>query len=200
MGKGKLLIPVVVLSLLLAACGGAVGDRDREAFLAVRTALLARESISLRADLRADYGDRVYDYRLSYRGGAEGGILRVEAPLELAEVEVELREDHARVRYGDLMLDTGALVREESPLQAFPLMIRAWLRGSAAECWHERLYGEDCIAAEIHLGGPGEETKRVCRAWFRRRDGEPVYAELAENGRVCLTCRVLAWEEETPPV
>ena len=195
-----LLIALLILPLFLAACGGALGDREREDFLEIRAALLERGEFRLRAELRADYGDRVYDYRLAYAGNAEGGVLQIEEPLELKDILVELEEGHARLRYGDLCLDTGALAGEESPVQAFPLMIRAWLRGSAAECWHERLYGEDCIAAEIHLGGPGEETKRVCRAWFRRRDGEPVYAELAENGRVCLTCRVLAGEEETPPV
>ena len=47
-----LLIPC--LFLLLAACGGSLGDRDREAFLDIRAELLGRESLSLRADLRAD--------------------------------------------------------------------------------------------------------------------------------------------------
>lgn len=195
MRTGKLLFLFPVLALLLAACGGTVGDRDREAFLAVRTALLARESITLRANLRADYGDRVYDYRLSYTGGSEGGRLRVEEPLELAEVEVELEEGHARVRYGDLMLDTGALVDRESPVQAFPLMIRAWLRGSVAECWQERLDGVDCVAAEIHLGEVGAEDRLLCRAWFRRDSGEPVYAELSKDGRVCVFCRMLSEKE-----
>ena len=191
MGSGKLFAFVPLLALLLSACGGTVGDRDREAFLAVRTSLLERESISLRADLRADYGDRVYEYRLAYTGTGEGGTLRVEAPLELEAVEVELKEDHARVRYGDLMLDTGALVREESPVQAFPLMIRAWLRGSVAECWHEDLDGIGCVAAEIHMGEVGAEDRLRCRAWFRLDTGEPVYAELEKDGRVCIFCRML---------
>ena len=98
------------------------------------------------------------------------------------------------------MLDTGALAGEESPVQAFPLMIRAWLRGSVAECWQERMEEEDCTAAEIHLGGAGAETSLVCRVWFRRSDGEPVFAELAAEGRVCLACRFLPRIEETPEV
>ncbi len=190
----------LILSLFLAACGGSLGDREREEFLEIRTALLEREEFRLRAELRADYGDRVYDYRLTYTGNGESGVLQIEEPLELKDIRVELEEGHVRLRYGDLMLDTGALAGEENPVQAFPLMIRTWLRGSAAECWQERLYGEDCVAAELHLGGPGEETRRVCRVWFRRADREPVYAELAEDGRVCLTCRILPWIEETPSV
>ena len=160
----------------------------------MRTALLERESLDLRADLRADYGDRVYDYRLSFSGNGEGGLLRVEEPLELAGVEVRLEDGRARLRYGDLMLDTGALARQQSPLQAFPLMIRAWLRGSVNQCWHERREGIDCVAAEIHLGEAGAEDRLLCRAWFRREDGQPVYAELASEGRVCLMCTLL------PPV
>ena len=194
------LLAALLASLLLSACGGSLGDREREDFLEIRTSLLEREKLSLRADLRADYGDRVYDYRLSYVGNAEEGVLRIEEPLELEDVRVELKKGHARLRYGDLMLDTGALAGEESPVQAFPLMIRAWLRGSVAECWHERMEEEDCTAAEIHLGGAGAETSLVCRVWFRRSDGEPVFAELAAEGRVCLTCRFLPRIEETPEV
>ena len=192
---------ILLLSLLLlTACGGSFGDREREEFLEIRTGLLAREELRLRADLKADYGDRVYDYRLAYVGTGESGILQIEEPLELKDIRVELEEGHARLRYGDLCLDTGALAGEESPVQAFPLMIRAWLRGSAAECWHESLFGEDCIAAELQIGGQGAETSLVCRAWFSRAGREPVYAELAAEGRVCLTCRCLPWIEETPGV
>ena len=194
------LYTLLFLPLLLSACGGAAGDREREEFLEIRADLLAREELRLRADLRADYGDRVYDYRLAYAGNGDGGVLRIEEPLELKDVRVELAEGHTRLRFGDLMLDTGALAGEESPVQAFPLMIRAWLRGSVAECWHERLYEADCLAAEIHLGRAGAETSLVCRVWFRRSDREPVYAELAAEGRVCLTCRTLPWVEETPSV
>ena len=194
------LYTLLFLPLLLSACGGAAGDREREEFLEIRADLLAREELRLRADLRADYGDRVYDYRLAYAGNGDGGVLRIEEPLELKDVWVELEEGHTRLRFGDLMLDTGVLAGEESPVQAFPLMIRAWLRGSVAECWHERLYEADCLAAEIHLGRAGAETSLVCRVWFRRSDREPVYAELAAEGRVCLTCRTLPWVEETPSV
>ncbi len=194
-------LPVLLLlSLLLSACGGTLGDREREEFLEIRAALLGREELDLRADLRADYGDRVYDYRLAYAGTADRGVLQIEEPLELRDIRVELEQGHARLRCGELMLDTGALAGKESPVQAFPLMIRAWLRGSVAECWRERLYGEDCVAAEIHLGGPGAETSLVCRAWFRRSGGEPVYAELAAEGNVCLSCRILPRAEETPSV
>ncbi len=196
-------MPKRVLSALLAlacllplsACGGSLGDREREEFLAVRGALLEKESLALRADLRADYGDRAYDFRLSYRGNAEGGTLEVEEPLELTGVAVELEEGHARLRYGDLMLDTGALTGGESPLQCFPLLIRSWLRGSVSQCWRERRDGVDCIAAEMHLGEAGAEDRLLCRTWFRREDGAPVFAELASQGRTCLTCVFLAAEE-----
>ena len=191
MRTGKLVFLAALLVVLLNACGGAAGDGDREAFLAIRAALLERESFSLRADLRADYGDRIYDYRLAYTGSGEGGVLRVEAPLELEALEVELEGDHARLRYGETILDTGALVGRESPVQAFPLMIRAWLRGSVAACWHEDLEGIPCVAAEIHLGEVGAEDRLLCRVWFRRDTGDPVYAELAKDGRVCLFCHML---------
>lgn len=200
MVRSAALFVMLLLPLLLAACGGALGDREREDFLEIRASLLEREEFSLRADLRADYGDRVYDYRLAYAGNAEKGVLQIEEPLELKDIRVELEEGHTRLRCGDVMLDTGALAGEESPVQAFPLMIRAWLRGSVAECWHERLYGEDCVAAEIHLGGAGAETSLVCRVWFRRSDREPVYAELESEGSVRLACRCLPRAEETPKV
>ncbi len=182
------LAAALVFTLLLTGCGGG-GDRDREAFLSLRTALLEQGELELTARLRADYGDRVYEYRLSYAGGAEGGLLTVEEPMELRGVRVQLEDGRARLGFGELQLDTGALVRELSPLQAFPLMIRAWLRGSVVSCWHERLEGEDCVAAEIDLSPAGENGRLSCRVWFRRGDPFPLLSELYADGRACLLCR-----------
>ncbi len=186
-----------VLVLIPAGCGGAVGDRDREAFLKLRTSLLEQGEVTLRADLRADHGDRVYACRLCYTGGAEGGLLQVEEPLELRDVSVRLAEGEARFLLDGLQLDTGALVREASPLQAFPLQLRAWLRGSVTQCWHETLNGISCVAAEMDVGGAGEDGRYRCRVWFSRETGSPVYSEIAVDGRVCLMCSYLPAEAGT---
>ena len=115
--------------------------------------------------------------------------------MELRDISVRLEDGKASFRLEDLLLDTGAAVREESPLQAFPLQLRAWLRGSVTQCWHETRNGVDCIAAEMDVGGAGEDGRYRCRVWFSRETGEPVYSEVAADGRACLLCVYLPPED-----
>ena len=190
MRTGKLIAVFLTLALL-TACGGTVGDRDREAFLAIRTALLARESLTLRADLRADYGDRVYDYVLSYAGSGEGGTLRIEEPLELEGIEAVLGDKGVTLRYDGFMLDTGAILGELSPLEAFPLLIRCWRSGFVTDCWRETWNGEACLTAQFDLTEAGAAEERLCVSRFRLSDGAPLEAELLADGRTVLLCRFI---------
>lgn len=158
----------------------------RGEFLEIRSAWLNAENVTLRASVRADYGTRVYDYVLSYAGGASGGTLTVEEPVMLAGVGVELGEKEAKLHYDGLEVDTGAILGDLNPVQAFPLLLQSWASGPVTECWEETRSGVRCIAAEFDLSAAGEPDVRLCRTWFSAETRKPFAAEMLENGRTVL--------------
>lgn len=189
MRRMLLLLPALVI--LLAGCGGG-GSREKQAFLALRTRWLEAREVSLHAELRADYGERVYDYTLLYTGDEETGLLQVEAPKLIEGVEVLLDAGRVTLRCQDTLLDTGAVAGRYSPLQALPLQLHAWRKASVLDCWRESRDGADCLVADLDLTGAGEAETLRCRAWFDAESGEPRFSELSVDGRTTVSCRFFA--------
>lgn len=176
---------VLCLMLLLTGCAGLGHDRRSE-FLRMRAKLLESPTFSLSASLRADYGERVYDFRLRYEGDERGGTLTVEEPLSIAGVEALISENDVLLRFEDFSLDTGAILGRLSPLEAFPLLICAWRTGSVTEAWREDYSGKACLVADIDLSAPGEEEKRSCRTWFDTESLAPLHSEVYADGTAVL--------------
>ena len=191
MGRRRRLALLVLSLLLLGGCGGR-SHGEKEAFLKLRAKWLEQGFFSLHSEMRADYGEKVYDYLLRYEGGGEGGVLTVEEPLLLEGVEAEIGEKGVTLRYDGFLLDTGAVLGNLSPLEAFPLLIRCWQSGCVTACWRDNWDGEACLAAEFDLTEAGETETRLCRSYFRAADGFPLGAELLADGYTVLSCRFLS--------
>ena len=187
MHKARLAPLLLLCCWLLGGCGGR-SHGEKAAFLKLRADWLSRDGVSLRAEMRADYGDRVYDYVLRYEGGGDGGVLTVLEPLELGGVEALIGEKGVALRYDGALLDTGAILGRLSPLEAFPLLIRCWQSGCLTDCWRESRNGEACLTAVFDLSEAGEPEERLCRTCFRVSDGAPLTAELTVDGAVVLSC------------
>ena len=181
----KRIFPLLVCILLLTGCAGRNHEKKQD-FLALRAKWLSVEQTELRAAARADYGDRVYDYVLRYVGGPSGGMLTVEEPEMLAGVGVELGEKGVTLHWDGAELDTGAILGDLNPVQAFPLLLRCWQSGPVLECWEETRDGIPCLTAEFDLSEAGSMDLRRCRTWFSAETGKPKAAELSENGRTVL--------------
>ena len=194
MGRTRRLLLLALSLCLLAGCGGR-SHSEKTAFLKLRAAWLEKGSVTLRSEVRADYGERVYDFLLSYEGGSDGGTLRVEKPLELEGIEAVVGETGVSLRYDGFLLDTGAILGNLSPLEAFPLLIRCWQSGFVTDCWRETWNGEACLTAQFDLTEVGAAEERLCVSRFRPSDGTPLEAELLADGRTVLTCRFI--EPET---
>ncbi len=190
MGRGRHWALLLLSLLLLGGCGGR-SHGEKAAFLKLRAKWLEQSEVSLRSEMRADCGDRVYDYLLRYEGSGEGGVLTVEQPLMLEGVEAEIGEKGVTLRYDGFLLDTGAVLGDLSPLEAFPLLIRCWQSGCVTACWRDTWEGEACLAAEFDLTKAGETETRLCRSYFRAADGFPLAAELVADGCTVLLCRFL---------
>ena len=175
------------LCLLFSGCLGR-SHSEKARFLKLRAAWLEAGEASLRSKVLADYGDRVYEFLLRYEGSAEGGILTVEEPWLIKNVEAELKKASVLLHYDGVMLDTGAILGSLSPLEAFPLLLRAWQSGSVTDCSRENWEGTPSLRAEIDLTPAGEAETRSCVTWFRLADGTPLHAELLSDGRTVLFC------------
>jgi hypothetical protein len=143
--------------------------------------------LALSAKLRADYGDRVYDYKLSYKGSGDSGVMDVNEPVIIDGLSAVYTDGRVSLSCDGALIDTGALSGlGVSPLQAFPLLIEAWKNGYISKCWHEARGELSCTAAEIVIK-EGEESI-VCRAWFDSSEFKPVYSEIAVNGYTVIYC------------
>ena len=190
MGAKRRLVFFCIFLLLLGGCGGR-SQSEKAAFLKLRSMWLEKGSVTLRSEVRADYGERVYDFTLRYEGGGESGVLSVEKPLELEGVEAELSEKGVTLRYDGVLLDTGAILGNLSPLEAFPLLVRTWQKGFVTDCWRESWNGESCLAVQFDLTEAGETEERLCLSRFRPSDGTPLDAEFLAAGRTVLYCRFM---------
>lgn len=179
------IFPLLVCALFLTGCAGRSHEKKQD-FLALRAKWLAVEDTELHAAVRADYGDRIYDYVLSYSGSPTGGMLTVEEPKMLTGVGVEIGEKGVMLYWDGAELDTGAILGNLNPVQAFPLLLRCWQSAPVLECWEETRDGVSCLTAEFDLSEAGSPDIRRCRTWFSLETEQPVAAELSENGRTVL--------------
>lgn len=181
----KRILPLFICILLLTGCAGRSHEKKQD-FLAIRAKWLSVEQVGIRAAVRADYGNRIYDYVLSYVGSPTGGMLTVEEPEMLAGVGVEIGEQGIRLHWDGAELDTGAILGNLNPVQAFPLLLRCWRSGPVLECWQEMRDEVSCLTVDFDLSEAGSPDTRRCRTWFSLDTEEPVAAEVSENGRTVL--------------
>ncbi len=182
--------PLFLCICLLCGCGGR-SHSEKAAFLKLRAKWLEQGGVALHSRVRADYGERVYDFLLRYEGTGEGGTLTVEEPLELAGVEAVIEKEGVALRYDGFLLDTGSILGQLSPLEAFPLLVSCWRSGCVTGCWRENWEGESCLTAQFDLTEAGQTEERLCVSRFRLSDGAPLEAELLADGRTVLTCRFI---------
>ena len=184
------ILPLLACLLVLTGCAGSSHAKKQD-FLELRTQWLAVEQTALRAAVRADYGDRIYDYVLSYAGGTSGGTITVEEPEMIAGVGVEIGAEGIVLHWDGTELDTGAILGNWNPVQAFPLLLRCWQSAPVLACWEENRDGIPCLTAEFDLSEAGSPDVRRCRTWFSLENHQPVAAELLENGRTVLSVAIL---------
>ena len=181
----KLLALVLMITLtLLCGCSAKGGAEDKA--IEIRSKYLESAELSLRADMTADYGDRVYDYSVVYSGDGKTGRLDIEKPLEVAGITVLFEEDGPRLMFDGALLDTGPLWADgASPAEAFPMLIDAWRRGWISSAYRESLGGRVCVVLEIFTGS---DESRMARTWFYEDTLEPAAAELYSDGVSVLRC------------
>ena len=178
---------MIALALLLSACGGGESDCD-ELALSMRTHYLSALSCTARAEITADYGDRVYQYEAALSGNGLEGRMEITAPEEIAGLCILWGEGAGAMEYDGALLTTGALSPDGlSPADAMPLILESCCRGSMLDSCLEEL-GEQS-ALRVGLANPDlpEDAGSRVDVWVKPDDFTMLRAEVSSQGSTVVT-------------
>jgi len=142
-------------------------------------------SVSMELTLRADYGERVCDYRLSCRSaGGETAVTVLEPESVKGAVVRILSDGSVSLSAGGAEVYTGGVLEDGlSPVDAVPAMLKAWKSGLVTGTSAEKFGGEACEAAVFRLS-----DQSSLRTWFSLRTSLPVHAEIYRSGAAVILC------------
>ena len=107
---------------MLSACGEGRESAGLDARF--RRYYAALSSFTARAQVTADYGERVYQYELAMSGDLTQGSLEVLSPENIAGAGFSWAEGGGSMSYEGVSLETGALSEDGlSPADAMPMIL-----------------------------------------------------------------------------
>ena len=194
MRKVFFLFALTIPLLLLTGCfGGGEGQKMLDLALTIRGEYLAMTQCAARAELTADYGQRIYTYTLDVAGNGEELTLTVAEPDLIAGITARVKQGESFLVYDDLVLETGPLTDEGlSPMSAIPAMLEQ-LRGGYLMAWDM----EDG-ALRITCGDPEGTPDRgtVYDLWLDAESHALLRGEVSSNGRRCIQCTFSSFTKE----
>lgn len=179
----RFIVPALMISLLLSACGsGAVQRKVAEQ----RERFAAAEEIVFTADITANLGKEVFQCTLSCAASPEIVTMEVVAPESVAGVRARLENGEAALEYEGISLGIGTAGLDSiTPVSAVPLLMSALRSGFMQRCWMERDGEETLVAEEVYVTDEAALT-----VWYNESDMAPVACEFSQEGRVILRCEI----------
>lgn len=189
---------MIVLLLALSACGSQTSSDDALA-LQVRKQYLDMTQCAGEAALHADYGERVYDYRVSFRWQKDGEmVLEILEPESLVGTSARIAAGETYLSFDGVSLETGPLSPDGlSPIDAIPAALRYLCEGYIAACGSETRGERDCLRLQMREPSlaAGEGTEAVL--WLDKESGALLFAELMQDGITVLRAEFLDFTKET---
>lgn len=174
---------MISLCLLLSACSHSGMSADKMA-KEIRSEILDAGNIRMTLNITADYGDNVYDFKLHFEGGTDGGTLTVLEPETIAGLTAVFTADGLTFQYDGASLDTGELNESGlSPIGSLPAMLTQWCEGYISQSTYETMDGLSCTAVSFSVS---DDTQ--LRTWFDCETYLPVRSELTSSGSVVIFC------------
>ena len=161
MRRLRMCVPMMLLVLLLSACGGAgeaKGSPAEELALVIRGEFLDMTALT--------------------------------APAELAGITARIRDKETALEYDGVRWETGALNDSGmSPVDAIPALLRYAQKGFMAECGMETVEETELLRIVCRdpegTAGVGQE----CSLWFDSETHALVRGELSQDGFTVIQCR-----------
>lgn len=179
-----LLLPVILL------CGCTGEQEDNDLALQLRADFLDRTGCAGTMEVTADYGQRVYQYTVTFSGNEKDGLsLVITAPEEVAGITATIAQGQTFLTFDGVQLETGPLNETGlSPLDALPAFLTAMESGYIAETGTE-LLGEAealrlCCREPERAPGQGLETL----LWFDKTNQTLLQGELRQDGATVIRC------------
>ena len=179
---------MILLLALLCACGG--GNEDNDLVLSLREDFQNMDAWSGEMELTADYGQRVYDYSVSFTGDREEWTtLTITAPEEAEGITAVAKEGQTWLDYDGVRLETGPLDPQGlSPMDALPALLTELETGTVAEVGTET--DGDLSLLRLTLRDPEVTpgTGRETVFWFDKAQKTLLRAELRNDGATVVSC------------
>ena len=195
----KLLSCVLMMTLLLAGCGGQSGEESPDNLAAqIRGEYLSLSAWTATVSVTADYGERVYDFVLDVSWEKEGEtVLTVVEPELIAGITARLKEDGAYLEYDGASLSTGPLTGEGmTPLEAVPFLMEQLTSGYMARCDHETWDERQVLRVDCRDPEGEKGTGSECALFFDPDTHDLLRAELSYDGAVVLTAEFTDFTKE----
>ena len=137
------------------------------------------QKIVLTAYVRADYGDKVYDFKLTCTQTPDETVIEVKAPEEIAGVRALCTENGYEVSYDGTVMTTGAVTRNGlSAIEALPCLISCWKDGYYIAILKETYIGRKMLVVDSRI------TDTVYqKTWFDEETLLPVKSEIMQSGK-----------------
>ena len=179
--KKRIIPAIAALALLLCGCGGKYEAR----YKSFAETLRAREDVSLTAEVRAVYDDRVCSFTLRCVEDGGGCTVEVVEPELIRGVKARVGKDGAQLVFDGIAIDTGDDGGTGlSPMGALPQLLRAMREGWADSFWKT----DEGMAVKLVI------TDDTAVTVFFGDDMTPLRAELAHDGVTVIFCEITAFE------
>ena len=181
---------MILLALALSACGQAQGSQAEQLALEIRGEYLDMQGCTARAELTADYGQRVYQYTVDFRYVRDGeSVMTLAAPENVAGVTARLDGESAVLEFDGTRLETGPLGEHGiSPVQAPDTLLAYAREGFMAECGMEEQEEAAVLAVVCRdpqvSAGTGEEVT----LWFDPDTHALLRGEISQDGFTVIQC------------
>ena len=174
----KSLVVLLLLPLLLCGCEKRRGVTQEA--LTFRTQLMQAGKCSFTADMKVDYGSRIYEFSVITSYTPDETKLTIQSPEEISGICATVTKNGTKLQFQETELEFGKLANGNiSPVSAPWLLVQCWIgeyiASSGADADMERV---------TYLRGYAENEVTV-DTWFSEKS-VPVYAEFIYDGFRCL--------------
>ncbi len=142
------------------------------------------QRIVLTAFVRADYGDKIFDFKITCTETPDETAVEIKEPEEIAGVRAVCTEEGYELEFDGAVMTTGAVTRNGlSPMEALPCLIDCWQDGYYIALLKEPYGNSKALVLDSRI------TDTVYqKTWFDSETLLPIKSEIMQSGKTVITC------------